>query len=345
MLTFETDEISVAEENQLQAELIAADFISFLNIFHSFQQPFDDGLDKYLHESYLNALNRGKQFPKTRNYFSPSSSNSDPRELYEKIRGAKRDSREVSPHQRRWTSLGTSVGDMMQREILLAERHYKRFTGTDPRFKFERNEYGEPAFEDFVMYPKSFKYNGYEFTLFGTCDGILLYVNDEGEIIRVGLEIKSKQTTYSATGVRFNKPKEDHVKQVTCYSMMYNVDFYIICYVNTSKKSWFMDKADLKKHPDIKAFGVYISPEMKEEVAEYFVDVLKHVEAKVPPALDITKWTFNNYKTACAKSLSDEEVEDLKKLVSAYSKSGSRNKNQVVDAYFDILRLREEQAT
>lgn len=342
MITFEATEMKTDELRQSQAELIAEDFITFFNQFHSYQQPFDDALDIYLHTCYLNALKRGKTFPRGKRYFSPSSANSDARELYEKMTGAKRDSREVKPFQRRWTSLGTAIGDMVQREILLAEKHFKRFTGKDPRFTFERTELNEPAFEDFVMYPKDIEHNGKKFQLFGTCDGILLYKTDDGETIRVGLEIKSKQTTSSSLGVRFNKPSQDHVKQCVCYSMMYDVDYYIILYVNASKKGWFMSDEDFRKTPDVKAFGIYITDEMRNEVKDYFVEVLDHVDTKTPPPLDITKWTFNNFKTATALSLSKTELDELKKQVAAYQKSNVRFKGQIVDAYYDILRIREE---
>ncbi|MDT2282315.1 hypothetical protein [Paenibacillus larvae] len=60
--------------------------------WHARPEVFDDELDAQLHEWYANDLKYKKVWPpRDVPYFSPSSSNSDPRELYQKINGAKRD--------------------------------------------------------------------------------------------------------------------------------------------------------------------------------------------------------------------------------------------------------------
>lgn len=299
--------------NQAQAELIAEDFTAYLNEFHSYNQPYDDPMDAWLHQCYAD-VKRKKVFHdfKTQPHFSPSSANSDDRELYAKVLKAKRDETDGSPIRRRWTALGTAVGDVYQRELLLGERHFKKFTGKDPRFTIERTEAGYPAFEDFIKVMKVIEHNGKRFSLFGTGDGIMRYISDDGEILRVGLEVKSKQTTYAQTShSSMTAPKEDHVKQCVCYSIMYDVDFYVILYVNTAKKGWFMDEADQAKYPDIRAFGVYITESMKQEVLDKFANVLDAVENEAPPKLDLSKWTFNNFKSEIARSLTEEELLDI----------------------------------
>lgn len=324
---------------------IAEDFTEFLNTFHSYREPWDSQLDAWLHGCYAQILKKRQYFDfKCQPYFSPSSSNSCPRELYEKIKGAKRDLQDMQPHQRRWTAQGTAVGDWLQRDVLLAERHYKKFTGEEPRFKMARNGEGSPFFEDFVKTMKVIEHNGVRFSLFGTCDGVLEYTSDTGEIIRVGLEIKSKQTTYAKTGgYSMRGPEESHVSQVVCYSIMYNVDYYIIVYVNTSKKSWNMTEEDAQKYPDVRAFGIEITDEMRNGVLDYFAGIVKAVTEDNPPKLDLERFTFNNFKTACARSLTDEEYDEIRTHVKAVLRSGLPDwrKQQYLDAYDFIKNVRE----
>src|SRR5690606_31990304 len=114
--------------------------------WHSQNELWDNELDAQIHRWYADPPKVWPQRP----YFSPSSANSCPRELYVKAKGGKRDAFKRQPHQKRWTSIGTLVGDMIQRDILFIEKHYEKLTGNKPRFKFERNEDGTPAFEDFA---------------------------------------------------------------------------------------------------------------------------------------------------------------------------------------------------
>lgn len=280
-------------------------------------------MDIWLHESYAKVLSNGSYLDyRSLPYFSPSSANSCPRELYEKALRSPRDQAEVKPWQRRWQFIGTNIGDAIQRDILLAERHYEKFTSEKPRFRIERTKDGYPAFEDFVKTRKVIEHNDQQFALIGTCDGILEYTDEHGVITRVGLEIKSKQTTYSKTSeYSLREPGADHVKQVTCYSLMYDLDYYIVLYMNASKKAWNMNEEDYAKYPDFRAFGVAITDDMRNEVLDKFASIVAAVNTKQPPKLDIEHWLFNNYKTACAQSLSDEEYEEIKTQVSRVKRS------------------------
>lgn len=330
---------------QLDINKVAEEFTDFLNTFHSFREPWDDKLDAWLHECYAKELRKFKKYDfNGQPYFSPSSANNCPRELYVKIKGAKRDEEDVQPHQRRWTAQGTAIGDWLQREILLAERHYKKFTGEEPHFKMARTNEGTPFFEDFVKNMKVIEHNGVKFSLFGTCDGVLLYKTDTGEVIRVGLEIKSKQTTAAKTSeYSMRRPQDDHVRQVICYSMMYDLDYYLIVYVNTSKKSWFMTPDEFKKNPDFRVFGIEVTNKMKTDVLDYFASIIKAVNENNPPKLDLNKWTFNNFKTACAKSLTDNEYDEIKTLVKYILKSSLPDwrKQQYYIAFQFIKQIRK----
>lgn len=309
------------------ADKIAHDFTDFLNAWHSAPEVYDDALDAQIHKWYADILtdkSRKVWPPRGVPYFSPSSANSDPRGLYEKMRGAKRESGVRPPHQGRWVRLGTAIGDMIQRDILFAEKHSE-----NPRFTFERNDRGEPMFEDFAKKSAIIEHRGKKFALYGTGDGIMRYVSEDGEVLRVGLEVKSKQTTSAMTSAysKRNGPKEDHVKQCVCYSIMYSkptqpVDIYVILYVNGAKKSWNMTEDDFAKNPDIAAFGVYITDEMRQEILDHFADIVTAADAGIPPKLDIDKWLFNDFKRKIATTLSVEELAEIERKVNALQRSG-----------------------
>jgi hypothetical protein len=332
------------------AECIAADFTAYLNAWHSASEVYDDELDAQIHRWYADILtdkSRKVWPPWGIPYFSPSSANSDPRELYEKMRGAKRETTLTPPHQGRWKRIGTAIGDTIQRDVLFAEKHVDV-----AKFTFERNGRGEPVFEDFAKVGAIVEHGGKKFALYGTCDGIMRYVADDGSVIRVGLEVKSKQTTYATTGgySTRNGPKGDHVKQCVCYSIMYGsaepVDYYIILYVNGSKKSWNMTEEDREKYPDICAFGVEITDDMRNSVLDHFAGIVAAAETGVAPALDIGKWTFNNFKTACALSLSDEEMAQIEREVAAVVRSGlpDHKKREAAGVLAQIREIRSGRA-
>ena len=306
-------EVPQVTQEQKLAEHMAKEFIEQLNLFHSQPSPRDSQVDLYLHQCYADVLRRtakqGYSLP-NKPYFSPSSSGSCPRELYLKIKGAERDKQEVQPHQTRWQHIGTKIGDMIQEQVLLMEYHLENLTQVKPKFKFVRNEYQEPMFEEFAYNKTLIKDRYY---LMGTTDGIMYFKDDKtGETIKVGLEVKSKQTSYSQTG-SFSMKEADpkHKLQTVAYSIMYNVDFWIIVYVNGSKKSWNMSEEDFNKYPDIKAFGHYVTQDMKDKLIAKFDGIIDAVEKNDPPKLDLTKWTFNNFKKACAIDLSQEEFVEL----------------------------------
>ncbi|WP_199021792.1 hypothetical protein [Paenibacillus roseus] len=235
---------------------------------------------------------------------------------------------------------------MIQRELLFAEKHLP-----GSRFRFERNERSEPMFEDFAKVNRTIEHNGQTFALFGTCDGIMRYVAESGEIIRIGLEVKSKQTTAATTSEfsQRNGPKEDHVKQTICYSVMYSaadepIDYYVILYVNASKKSWEMTAEEYRKNPDIAVHCIEITDEMRTEVLDRFAGIVKAAAQAETPPLDIMKWTFNGFKVACAAGLSASELADIERQVAAVQRSNLKDfvKRQYADALADIKRLRGE---
>lgn len=212
-------------------------------------------------------------------------------------------------------------------------------------FSFERNDRGEPMFEEFAKKSVIIEHRGKKFALYGTCDGIMRYVSEDGEVLRVGLEVKSKQTTYAATSgySMRNGAKEDHVKQCVCYSLMYDVDYYVILYVNGARKAWEMTPEEFEKNPDIAVFGLHITDEMRDEVLDHFASIVAAAEAGKPPKLDIEKWLFNDFKRRIATTLTDEEIAEIERKVSAIQRSGLPDwkKRSAAGVLAQIMELRK----
>lgn len=314
---------------------IAQEFTKQLDRWYSRPETYDNELDRQIHSWYANPP---QVWPK-RPYFSPSNSKACPRELYVKAKRAKKDVFPKPPYQGRWQEIGTAIGDVIQRTVLAMERNLPGCP-----FRFERTEDGRPMFEDFAKKNHEIVHNGQRFYLYGTCDGIMQYINEDGEIIRVGLEIKSKQSTPAKTSVHsMREAEEGHRKQCVAYSIMYDVDYYIILYVNTAKKAWVMTDDEYDATPDIRAFGFEITDAERLELLDNFAEITRCINNDTPPAIDLSRWTFNNFKTACALSLTDEEYVILKAQVKRMQRSGlpQWKKDQFVDAFMFIQDVRE----
>lgn len=332
--------MNTTEAEQLASQ-IEGDFIAFIDEFHSHPEVWDDGIKNRLMQQYIDVK---PVFPK-KPYFSPSSTNSCPRELYLKGRGAKRENSKRQPHQARWQRMGTVGGDILQEDILKAEKHFEKLTGNPAPFWFEKNDDGTPMFEEFAKTNKKITHNGEMFYLFGSPDGIMTYVNDNGEKIRVGLEVKSKQTTAARTSAySMRAPELSHVKQSVAYSAMFDCDFYMVVYVNMSKKSWSMTDEEYAKTPDLRAFCMHFTDEDRAKLFDELADNVKAQREGNPPKLDIEKFTFNNFKSACANDLSQEEVGELAQYVQrvAHSSMPDWKKRAIEKDFETIVELRKK---
>lgn len=333
------DSSLVTNAKELLAMEIEGDFIALLDDWFSLPETWDNELDQQIAEWYTNPPTVWPNRP----YFSPSSLGDCPRELYMKAKRAKRDSVRKQPHQGRWAKLGTLGGDLIQRELLAIERNYERLTGNTPRFRFLRNDDGTPMFEDFAKTNKLVRHDGEQFYLYGAPDGIMEYITDEGEVVRVGLEIKSKQTTPARTSVfSMREAEKGHADQAVCYAEMFGCDYYLVFYLNYAKQSWSMTDEQYEKTPDIRAFCLHVTDEDKARVFDKAAMVTRSVREGTPPKLDLSKWTFNNFKTACATSLTGEEVADLESLVDRANKSSIPDwrKRMMKESLVEIKQIR-----
>lgn len=307
----------MTENIQLDAQELAQDFTNYLNEWHTYQQPYDDLMDAEIFELFAAELRRQSKWgvfdwSKKRPHFGPSSASKGERELYEKARKSPRDKNAEIPHQRRWKALGESIGGMIQREILLAERHFEKFTGSPARYRFARNEAGAPMYEHFTKKMHEVTYDGEEFAIFGLGDGILEHITADGEVVRIGLEIKSRQTSYAETGkFRMKQVNPDHYLQTVCYSEMYDLDYFFVIYVNSSKKAWNMTDEEREKSPDFRVFGFEITEDERNEIKAKFARVTRAAREGNAPKIELDSWGFNDYKEHLAKTMTDIEFEEL----------------------------------
>lgn len=323
---------------KVQQPQMVIDLLNMFDTWHAHKEIWDDDLDSQIHlneyqvrTTHKPRLEWGKRGTK---YFSPSSSNSDARELFMKLSKAKRDEQEVQPHQGRWRRLGTLFGDMLQRDMLFIDKHYKKEIGRAPEFRpfyTTIKDKSFPMWEKFAQRIVWVEHRGHSIPILGQPDGIMKHTSSGST---VGLEIKSKQTTPAQTSLFSMRDelggkgaKMDHVKQCINYSIMYQdengepIEDFIIVYGNLAKKSWNMTKEEYAKNPDVRGFHVKVTEQDRLELLDYYADILDAIDTGYPPKLDPEKWTFNNFKTACALSLSAIEVEEIEGTVERVKRS------------------------
>lgn len=298
-----------AMERKFQIE---NDFIHMINRFDSFPEVRDPQIDLYLLKIEMELLEQEMNKTKERFIgFTPSSASSCKRELYHKLRGDRRDKEMQQPHQTRWKELGTLTGEMMQRKLLFIQKHYKRLTGEEPPFKplfVKMNGLMVPAWEGFVSKKVTYKHGAWDIPIQGQPDGILLYKDGK----KIGIEFKTKQTSYNKTSdFSMRGPQEDHIKQCHAYGKLYDLDEYLIVYVNLAKKSWELTEEEQIKYQDLRVFYIKINEDDKNELLDEFAEVVKAVENNQPPKIDVDKWAFNNFKRSIALSVTDEEIKEL----------------------------------
>lgn len=339
--------ISINIEKQKKAEIIAKEFNEYMQEWHSFTQPYDDKMDADIFERYARVLKEQsvwgyfnfKKNPKgiERPFYSPSNAGISDRELYERARGSKRNPTEFTVNQRYWVGTGGVLGEYLQREVLLAERHYRKLTGKTPPFRMKRKDNGDPMYEHFVKKMHEVEHGGEEFAYFGLPDGVLEYIDkDTGEVIDVGLEIKSEQASWSKFK-SLAEPKNGHIDQTIMYSDMYGFEYVVIAYILSYGRGWFEDFNRLK------TFGRHISEDDRNKLRDRCADATKRAREGNPPKIDLDTWAFNDYKTAIAESLSEEEFDEIKAQVRRMLKSGLPDwkKQNYYDAFEFIKSVRE----
>lgn len=302
--------------SQQYADKLAKEFHEFMSEWHSHPAPYDDAMDADIHERYAKVLREQSKwgyfdFAKNpqgikRPHFGPSSAGYSDRELYEKARKSKRDPAKFTENQRYWVGVGGVLGEYLQREVLLSERHYEKLTGKKPAFKMARTKDGNPAYEHFVKKMHEIEHDGQHFAYFGLPDGILTYKDeDTGEVLNVGLEIKSEQANWSKFKA-LDEPKKGHLAQTTAYADMYRFDYVLVVYILSYGRGWYEDFSR------IKTFGKYVSGDERQALRQRCADAVRQAKEGDAPPIQLDEWKFFDYKNVVAKALTEEELDRLR---------------------------------
>jgi hypothetical protein len=229
--------------------------------------------------------------------FSPSGVSSSERELFFKAIGAEEDEQQFTPQQRRWVKNGSAIHDRMQRDLLYMEKYLK-----DAPFEVLRTKEGKPAWERNTRTVKQFEHNGERFQLYGMVDGMLYY---KPEKKRIGYDFKTKSTTIATVGdYKLKVPQENNVAQMVAYSLMFDVDEYIIHYESLAKDNW---TKGTEARNDFKVFHIKITEEMQQELLDKLARVARAVRVGELPDREPENEIFSNYKTL------NEALEQLQK--------------------------------
>lgn len=333
--------------SQKYADFLAKEFHEFMSEFHKYAQPYDDLMDADIFERYARVLREQSKFGYfdfkrnpdgiERPHFGPSSAGYSDREMYEKARKSKRDPAKFTENQRDWVGLGGQIGEYLQREVLLAERHSKKLTGKGPKFRMKRKDNGDPMYEHFVKKMHEIEHDGQHFAYYGLPDGILEYFDEStGEVVTVGLEIKSEQSKWSKFK-SLTEPKKGHLAQTTAYSDMYRFDYVIVAYMLSYGRGWYEDFSRLK------TFGKYVSPEERNILRQRCANAVEQAKAGTPPNVDLDDWKFFDYKNVVAKELTEKEVEDLRNQARMAQQSSlpAFMKRSYAEAIEEIDEIRE----
>jgi hypothetical protein len=221
--------------------------------------------------------------------FSPSSASKCVRELFFRGMKERRDAQTMHPYQRRWVRNGSAVHEATQRDLLYMEKVLDK-----PAFVVERLENGLPAWENNIKDFKVFEHNGQKFVLLGMTDGILQYTPDG---TRVGFEFKTKSTTIASVGgYKMKDAQEGHKTQTICYSLLFDVDEFLIMYESLAKDNWGKGE---EARSDIRTFYNKVTPQQKKEMLDKFALVAKAVKDEKIPAGEYGKCLFCEYKSIC----------------------------------------------
>lgn len=326
----------------INIEDLAKAFLEQMNEWHTYSEPYDDDLDAWLHERYAQVKRQKKKVDWRKMYFSPSSASKQATELFAKSKRFKKDEIRWKPHQRRYMSQGTALGDWLQRDILLCERHYEKFTGEKPRFVMSLVD-DNPAFEDFVYVSKEVTHNGHTFNLNGTTDGIMIDTKTGKPVI---IEFKSKQSTPAKTSLySMREAEQKHIDQVVCYSQMYGVMDAIIVYVNGAKEGWFATDEKLAKTPDLRAFHIEVTDEMVDEVMTHLSDTAEIIKSGEMPVPSLTEWEFSEYKQSIVDRLTDDQYKQLLQVAEFQLQTTTGFMNDMIrKALLDVKRRRKVSA-
>ena len=161
----------------------------------------------------------------------------------------------------------------------------------DAPFEVCRTKEGKPAWERNTRTVRQFEHNGEKFQIYGMVDGMLWYKPGKK---RIGYDFKTKSTTIATVGdYKLKVPQENNVAQMVGYSLLFDVDEYIIHYESLAKDGW---TKGTEARSDMKVFHLKITDEMRKELLDKLARVCKYVREKKLPPREPEKETFSKYK-------------------------------------------------
>jgi CRISPR/Cas system-associated exonuclease Cas4 (RecB family) len=275
---------------------IAQAFHKMLDDFHGMNVSDDYKLDVQILQERIEQMTDGRSnlrgtWDESLPTFSPSGVDSCERSLAFKVIEADEDEQEFEPYQKRWVRNGSAVHEATQKDLLYIEKYLK-----DAPFEVCRTREGKPAWERNTRTVKQFEHNGEKFQLYGMVDGMLWY---KPEKKRIGYDFKTKSTTIATVGdYKLKAPQENNVTQMVAYSLLFDVDEYIIHYESLAKDSWNKGK---EARNDMKVFHIKITQEMQIALLDKLAGIVKQLREDQLPAPDFSKCLFCKYKEVCSE--------------------------------------------
>lgn len=219
--------------------------------------------------------------------FSPSGASKCSRELWFKAMGEKQHD-DKYPYHRRWTRNSTAVHEATQKDILSMTMLLK-----NPAFKIQFLENGLPMWEENIKTHKMIQHNGVEFAVLGMMDGIFQYQDGAS----VGFEFKTKSNSIGQVGnYKMKEPAPYHKTQCVAYSILFGMDEFILMYEAVAKDQWSKG-AEAKL--DIRTFYHRVTEADRIELLDKFADVVKALDKKEKPQMEMDKCMFCPYKHLC----------------------------------------------
>lgn len=272
---------------------MAQQLLDHFNIFHGQRHRRNDKQIETLllcqKEHDIKMIDSKPQYPMDLMKFNPSGASKSNLELYYRGKGFEEKPDDLYAYHDRWTRNATAVHEVVQRDLLYIEKYVPA-----SMFEVERTENGLPAWEQNILTYKVIEHNGKKFILNGMMDGILHYKPD-GK--RVGFEFKTKSGTIGQVGhYKMKDAQESHKLQCVAYSLLFGIDDYIIMYESLAKDSW---TKGIEAKPDIRAFYVHVTEEMRQNLLDKFATVVEHVEKGIEPEHEPDKCLFSPFKYLC----------------------------------------------
>ncbi|WP_010495025.1 hypothetical protein [Paenibacillus elgii] len=256
------------------------------------------------------------------------------------------------PFRGRQRRQGTAIVDYVQLDLV----HAQKRLGRAAKFTMAEREtpLGPPLacetvsewdFEDAAQERRIFEAPHPEtgelvkFAITAKPDGKFVYEPDGSRIL---FEYKTKASGLRAMNGKldFKGAQADHIRQVTAEALVFGLDEALIVYESTQKPAWFSDEenasvtkgqktwADGRPRPDLRAFYVKITDEMKSsllaDLARQAALVYEQRGGGEAPAVTVEmtgSCGFCQFRDHCAYTVTDANYEQLKRIEGAMAAS------------------------